>query len=486
MKKLLLLLFVLILHGANAGNLNAFFSYGNFFSPEKGPYVETYLSVLGNSVSFNKNSSGKWQGAVEISITFKQKDEIKNALKYKLLSPEVVDTSQAKPNFIDVQRFLLPNGIYDMELSIADAGAAKHEFTTTQTIVVYFPKDSISISGIELIESYKKSAQQNILSKSGYDIIPYVSNFYPPNFNDLIFYTEIYNTNNILEKGENFLITYFIESFEGKTKLTNYSGFSKQTSGNNVIPLFSNFSIKDLPSGNYNLVVEVRNKENKVLMNRKMFFQRSNPNTMLSKQEITTINVSNSFAEKIINKDTLAEYIRYLYPISTNAELRFAENQLKNGTLNYMQQYFYNFWEKRNSITPEKAWVAYYTQVKIVNTVFATTNKKGYATDRGRVYLQYGIPDVKNIYGTEPNSYPYEIWQYYKLKNSSNKKFVFYNPSLAGNNFMLLHSDATGEINNVDWKLKLVKRNTFTNDIDQEKGVDHYGGNAEDNFKDPH
>ncbi len=46
-----------------------------------------------------------------------------------------------------------------------------------------------------------------------------------------------------------------------------------------------------------------------------------------------------------------------------------------------------------------------------------------------------------------PNSYPYEIWEYYHLADGEvDKKFVFYDRELVGNNYELLHSDARGEI----------------------------------------
>ena len=39
--------------------------------------------------------------------------------------------------------------------------------------------------------------------------------------------------------------------------------------------------------------------------------------------------------------------------------------------------------------------------------------------------MQYGPPNSRNKVDNAASTYPYEIWHYYKLKNQSNKKFVF-------------------------------------------------------------
>jgi len=82
----------LIIHVAEAKKLNAFLTYSTFYSPEKGPYIETYLSIKGNSVNFIKNENGKYQGSVQIILLFRSGEEIINYDKYELLSPEIDDT----------------------------------------------------------------------------------------------------------------------------------------------------------------------------------------------------------------------------------------------------------------------------------------------------------------------------------------------------------------------------------------------------------
>lgn len=487
--------FIVLTTKAN-NNVTAYLTYAAFNVPAKGPYVETYLSVIGNSVKFVKNAKGNYQGAIDIAINFSQNGEIKKAQKYTLNSPETDDTIKAYPNFIDLQRFTLSNGTYSMEISIADKNRpSETPFITKMPITINFPEDKITVSDIQLLESYVKSTTPTVLTKSGYDLVPYVSTFFPENINKIKLYAEIYNSKKIIGEGEKMVLNYFLESYETKIKLNDYTAFSKQTAGE-VNILLAEFNIDKLPSGNYNLIVEVRDKENKIQAERNYFIQRKNTQGKLSLEDMKSVNVSNTFVTSYTSLDTLADYIRSLRPISSSSEIQYAENQLKGRSLELMQQLFYNFWKSRNATDPQLMWLEYYKEVMKVNKEFGTHGLKGYDTDRGRVYLQYGAPDQRAKADVEPSAYPYEIWEYYSLydrslaltypdNKQSNKKFVFYNPDSVTNKYSLIHSTAQGEINNNRWELLIHERDTKSRKLDDEKAPDHFGGNADENFRSP-
>lgn len=480
MKLFLIITFFFFSFQSFAGNLKAYFTYCTFNSPEKGPYIETYLSVIGNSTNYKKNENGKLQSSVEVTLVFKQSDSVKTFKKYNLLSPELTDSTAEKVNFMDQQRISLPNGNYEFEISLKDIYSEEAPFHSTQTLNIDYPNDKISISDIELIESLKETKSKSIISKSGYDIIPYTSDFYPEDFNKIAFYTELYNTDKVLGKDEPFLLSYYIESKESGKVVGNYSSFSRETA-KPVNVVLNSFTIEKLPSGNYNLVVEAKNKTNELLIRKKIFFQRSNP-------EATPLLVSQDYLNSFVanmSKEELSEHIASIEPISTQVEKDFAVNQLKGKDEELMRQYFYNFWITRNDVDPELDWNKYYEQVKITNKLFSTGIKKGYATDRGRIYLRHGKPNTRSVFTSEPNAYPYEIWHYYKIDNFSNKRFVFYNPDVITNDYPLLHSDMQGYINYPQWKVQLHKRTNQPIDMDTQEQQGHYGSRATDFFNNP-
>jgi len=472
---LTLLITVLISSQLYSNNLKAYFTYSTFYSPSDGPYIETYLSIIGNSAVFNNN-----QAVIEITYVFKQGEEIKKFKKYNLLSPTLKDSLAEKPDFADQQRISLPNGNYDFEITIRDTNSTTPPFKSIQKISLDYTQDKITVSDIELVEALTKSETKSILSKGGYDILPYTSDFYPESFEKIAFYVEIYNTDKILSNYEEYLINYAIEASESKATIGNHKGFIREKVKPVSIVLKS-FPIKNLPSGNYNLVIEVRNKSNELVTSKKIFFQRSNP-------QVTPIILSDDFQNSFVNKipaENLKEYIECIQPISTNIEVSFATNQLKGNDETLMRQFFYNFWITRNDVEPEKEWNKYYKKVEITQQQFATAIKKGYETDRGRVFLKYGKPNSRMEVKSEPNSYPYEIWHYYQAKNFSNTKFVFYNPDLITNDYPLLHSNLPGELKNPQWKVQLHKRTNSPIDMNEKNNSEHWGDRAGDYYNNP-
>lgn len=442
--------------------IKANFSFSTFSSPTNEPYIETYLYFNGSSLVYKTNSNNKLQATFEITYIFKQGDKIVDFKKYNVQSPEAADSLATKLNFYDQQRIPLPNGKYDFEIVLKDINSPEKEFTTLQELDIDYKGTNIELSDITLIESFKKSETKNILTKSGYDMLPYTADFYPEDFEKMLFYVEVYNTEKVLEKDEPFLIDYFIESYESKQIAGNYRSFKRETP-KTVNALLTSFDIQKLPSGNYNLVVEIKNKENKSLALKKVFFQRSNP---AANEILVSSDYINSFVTTI-SPTELEDFIKSTSPISSQIELNFAKNQLSNKDPELMRQYFYNFWLTRNAANPEEEWKKYRELVKTAEKEFSTSIKKGYETDRGRIFLKHGKPNTLTEMKNETSTYPYEIWHYYGIEGRSNVKFIFYSPDIISNDYPLLHSTLPGEIFNAQWKVELHKRTNQPRDINE-------------------
>lgn len=485
-----LLLFFLF-NSVTAGGIQAYFAYAAYAKSGKSPYLETYFTIAGNSVKYVKIGTGAYQAKVEVVLVLKQGEAIKFADKYTLLSPLTNDSLTGK-DFIDQQRIPLAAGDYVLEFTLKDLNANDEPVSYSEKISIDFPQDKISISDISFSESYSATVNQSVFSKSGYDLVPFPSDFFPENMNKLIFYSEVYNSNKSLPEGEAFLINYFVEDADNMQLAAGLRKFTKETA-KDVIVVFSELPIDKLKSGNYNLVVEARDKENKLLSVTKKYFQRSNPvvEDVLSANNLSTLDVATTFVSAITNPEELKDHIQSTLPISTQLEKNFARNQLNYSDLKLMQQYFFSFWEKRNKANPEEAWLKYFAEVKKADKEYGTSIRKGYATDRGRVYLQYGAPNTVTATRNEPSSYPYEIWHYYVIPGSeinrrqSDKRFVFMNADLIGADYELIHSTAYGEVRDDRWQLRLQGRNEQYIDLDQQDGRDHFGNRANELFNTP-
>jgi GWxTD domain-containing protein len=347
---------------------------------------------------------------------------------------------------------------------------------------MHYPENEMMISGIQLIESYTTTEEPGVLSKNGYDLIPLVTNYYPEGRNKIIFYSELYNSDKVLGEGEKFLVSCYLENIDKLKIIDDYVVYKKQTTAP-VNVIFNEFDISKLKSGNYYLVIEARDKQNNLLNRNKLFIQRSNPRIKMEVEDIAAINVDNTFAGEISNRDTLVEYIRCLEPISDEMEKGFALVHLNSSDINTLQKYFYGFWSERDMSDPEKAWLTYLNEVNKVNLAYSTQIQRGYETDRGRVYLKYGPPNAISESYNEPSTYPYEIWHYYELENGQrNKRFVFYTKDIVTNDFTLLHSDVSGELSNYRWQYMLYQRVDPGFNLDRGAEPDSWGGNSKRYF----
>ncbi len=476
MKRYILILTVLLISASTAfsgnGRLGAYLSHATFNIPGEGPYLETYLEIIGNTIEYRQNGDGMFQGSVQVTMIVRKDTSIVDFRKFELKSPLMEDTTSITLNFIDQQRFMLENGHYELDLSIADLNRNGTPVVVSYPFSIDFPDNSISISGVQLIGSFTKTTTENVLSKSGYDFVPFADNFYPAGKDKITFYAEVYNPLHTENSGEKFLVSAFIETFESNRMLNEYVRIKRESS-RPVTVLLSEFDISNLPSGNYNLVILVRNKNNEIVGQNTVFFQRFNPAATARAMNFADLDLKNSFSQQYTNADTLREYIRSLSPIATEMEKIFINTQLNGAELRILQNFFHAFWSSRNEFDPSAAWHTYRLEVIKVNQAYSTQVKKGYETDMGRVYLQYGPPNTiidksfetqgynlsQPTQNLEYGSVPYQIWHYYSINNNRerNKRFVFISSGLRVTDYQLVHSDVRGELQNYNWQRLLIR-----------------------------
>ncbi|MES2567472.1 MAG: GWxTD domain-containing protein [Bacteroidota bacterium] len=452
--------------------------------------METYLTVSGNSVKFLPVKGG-YQASVNISWKIFKGTELVKSSNYNLLSPLSTDTVHL-PSFLDNQRFSLDNGLYTLELVVTDNANPEKKSTHTEKINILLKREKkIYNSDIQILESYSKATTQSMLTKNGYDLVPYNINYFPKTQNVIKFYTETYNLDTVIGKSSKFVYGYFIENNENLQRQPGLSGFQKQSSAK-CNPLLAQFDISNLPSGNYNLVIEVKDSLNKIQSQKKWFFQRQSdvkPNVLYDNSGFRTVE---DFFNAVQSTDSLKKFIECLWPVSGTKEREWQQVQIQNKEPNLMRGYLVNYWKEQAADTtdPLPLWYNYYKQVLETNALLKCGKQQGYYTDRGRVYLQYGKPDQRNQVNSEPSTYPYEIWQYYRIYDKAskrfftNKKFVFVNFTIADDCYKLIHSDVKGEIYDERWKFRLSNRSQQSN-MDNTSPIKTYGSNVDDNFNNP-
>lgn len=487
----ILLIIVLVMAAkfsqSTSPNIKAYLSYATFFSPVDGPYLETYLSVFAQSVAFVKNNNDKFQGKAEVTMIFRQDTSIIAFKKYNLSSQEIEDSTKTDFYFLDVKRYALKNGKYVLDFKIKDLNSSKPQIEVTDTVLIDFPDNKINLSSIEMIEKYQPTSESNILSKGGYDFVPYPLSFYYKSMKQMPFYIEIYNTEKVLGVNEKYMIKTYINAYE-TDQLAGDFVKQKMFITSQAEGFFHDFNIEDLPSGNYFLVIDVIDKNLQTIASDKVFFQRSNPDLDKKPLDLAKTKIENTFVQQYSDSEQLADYIRSLDPIATPQEQYNMIELLKSeDSLDLMKKFFYYFWLSRDKLNPEAKWNDYKGKVDFVNEEYGAMAFKGYETDRGIIYLKYGPPNTIKESPFGPATRPYEIWHYYNIQQKyRNVKFVFYNPDLVTDNYQLIHSTMRGEVNNPHWQY-LLHNNTIPGDVDAGEVDDSnsWGEDTYQNFKNP-
>lgn len=467
--------------------VQSFLSSTTYNVPSGTPFIENAMAFDCSSVIYHEFEPGKFKATVEIQTIFKQGDKICNYSKVALDSPVTVDTATIIGAFVDQQRFSLPNGEYTMEITVKDLNDPKQTpYSSTQTVEINYPTDVPAVSDILLVESYSKASVNSEFTKSGYDLIPRVSSCYLANASNLVFYAELYNSDKYYSDGGQYLVNYYIQSYESTVKMKDFN-FVKRMDVSNANILLNTMNIQGLPTGNYYLVVEMRDRNNNLLASNSVFFQRYNPGCEINLEDISATNIYNTFVSEITNLDTLREYLRCLNPRCSEPERDYVNNLVLTDDKETMQQFLYNFWATRSPLNPKEAWQEYYAQVKLVNASYSTRTKKGYMSDRGYVYLRYGTPDKICEEPFEPGAYPYEIWHYYAVAGQRNKHCVFMSQDMVTNDYALIHSDINGEVNNPRWQVMIYSRfyGSGGNDVDQTEIWNAWGTRAGDLYNNP-
>ncbi|MCB0792805.1 MAG: GWxTD domain-containing protein [Flavobacteriales bacterium] len=444
-----------------------------FYTPDKRPVVQVNTSILGSTLITDPSDAGAEAPArLEVTTIVERDGSIIDFRKALLDGPPL--HHGRSPDLIHQERFALEPGAYALEVGIHDLNGA--DTTYRLPLAVSAMPDGAAFSDLLLIDP-------TIERKDGAGPVPYTGSYYPSDVGVLAFYVELYQMDRALAGDSLYLLTTAIESFEGHEVFGNYQRMSRMHA-HALEPLSGRFDISELPSGNYLLAVEARDRQGRSLTRREQFIQRNNP-ISYDLEDLNGVGLNGTFVDPIDDPDTLAEYLLSMRPVADDLERGIIDRQVTDRDPDQMKRFLYSFWFNRNSYDPGGVFKTYEAQVMKVNRLFGTRIKRGYETDRGRVWLKYGAPNSVTDRPADQDAYPYQIWHYYRAGKYTNRRFVFYQPDLVTNDYELLHSEVPGEIQNTGWNRVIHSRNTPQNVLNTARPDSYSGERLEEFFNDP-
>lgn len=433
--------------------IDAYFNHTVFLDPEKGSYVEAHMLFRGESLRFVSVGNG-YQATVELTYIFEQNGEVKDYSKNLVKGPITPDSATAIVDFFDLQRFSLDPGTYDLFIKLRDANNPRDTGAILHQITVAAPDERAFFGGILFMDTvYPSGDRTTPLTRGNMEMLPRISGYQGPDANKMKVYTELYQTEIALGGAEDYIVTYDIIDTKTDKPLGNYRKLQR-LKGSEVEPLYQVWDISNLPTGNYLLKLEARNRFNEVLAAQSAIIQRQS--IAKSADSMSVADINNTFVGKV-HGEQLRDYVYCMrYQASTFEEKYIEENYQKADTLE-LKRFMYNFWRDRNPLDPEIEWKRYERKIKYVENEFGLGSRRRHAcaTDRGRVYLHYGKPNTRVQQQREPNALPYEIWHYYALPEKQDAKFAFMDPSAVTNDYVLINSNVPGEIVDYAWYYRL-------------------------------
>lgn len=450
----------------------ALFDYRVMYNDDKTPYVECYFQMYQESIFTTGDTK-----SITCTVIFMQDSTVATYSKSTIVSKPIGGVWYDFPH---LERLQVLAGDYVMKVVLLDDATQKEATFSLPMSITELPEKLVSTVplGVTLVEEASQTFE-----RSGVKMVPHISEFYSENENKIAVYTEVYGAK-LATNGEKFAaFVKLVEATSGE--VVNNMQKVKMYDANAVVPIFSSFSLDDVYTGSYRIDITLVDKENKQIAYNYFPFDRINPKPRPTITDSVIIN--ESFIAVVNDQDSLSYFVGCLMPIASQREAaKILEQETSLPSIDDKKRFFYYFWLDRNSERPDLEWQKYYKEVKLVEQEFGTQIRNGYATDRGNVYLKYGAPNDRVIRENEPSAYPYEIWHYYNIGNFSNRKFVFYNTDIAGNNYRLLHSDLPGQLKNPQWQIELTRRDNKDTHIDATTPTGHFGNRSGTFYDNPH
>jgi len=439
-------------------------SYAVYCTPDGKPYLEVNLEVAAGSVMYRRIDSLHMQAGVDVLILVKQGETVVKYEKYTLKSPIV----SFPDDLLDVKRMSLAQGEYTLEVTAQDINDPENKSHFDTPISVKF-EDKIALSELQLLRGFRVDNSDSPFAKNGYYLEPLPFNFYDRYATLLAFYAEIYHADKSITEGK-YRVRYMIEKETGNGQRTIISAASQDKNRSAIDVLLVKMDISKLETGNYSLTVELRTLTNELLETRNLKFQRSNPFQDFKDTELTDEVLQKQFVQGL-DDDALVYSLKAISVLMSGDKSETLKEILKTKDPKEMRFFLFRHFVEVDANNPEEAYYKYIAVANAAQKKFASGFRYGFETDRGRTFLRFGQADDVVHVEDEPGAPPYEIWIYYKFPKTgqNNVKFLFYNPSLAGEDYITLHSTARGEIQNPKWERELYRRNS------REYTEDNYG-----------
>ncbi|MEO6191121.1 MAG: GWxTD domain-containing protein [Saprospiraceae bacterium] len=422
------------------------------FTQDSYQYVEVVYFIPTTNLVKSYNQDSSYNFKVSLTVLLKKDKQIVKVEKFMLTSPNA-KISQAMLHNL---RWKVGPGTYEIESQLQDARNTSNEISLINSLEVSEIPQQIYISDIQLFGKCTSTNETHSnMFKNGFIYEPLAYQLLDKNQNILISYIEVNNLNKYVD--QRYILKYELYQQDSLSFTKTTEWFKSKNKSDLGIVLYHK-DISALPSGHYKLMVSVLNNKGNVVDSKHVEFDRLNPFW----DRLLRIDYANRTDEAFFSKlksDSIHYYLKALNAILPSTDRDVLSELDREDRLIEQRMFLYKFW---SDIYGDKC-VAYF-QNFMKNVIYADRNfvsgmGYGFESDRGITFLKYGAPLEVIKDDNDNGAFPYEIWKYDKLATGqTNVKFLFYNPDLAGANYILLHTNCYGGRFNNKWEIELYRK----------------------------
>jgi len=426
------------------------FDYSRFRGNGGASYVELYYSFYCGLVTYQSNGT-YLQGGVALRTDLINTATGKAVINERLVVPVVLeDTSMASWRSLPILRqagHLLPAGNYRLHVVACDSLNPARRDSLSMPLEIKSFSGRPALSDLELCSLIQVAANQNQpYYKNGHEVLPHPSLVFGAFAPVIYAYSELYE----LDTTEVYKVDYEIAGADGAVAKKVSRQRRYRTTNTIEIGTLNAVALKP---GKYALRLSVASTSSatgrvakaELIEARKEFHVYQSPAAVA---ETAPNSTALAVAIEMLTAKQIEEEFQKVKYLADKTEIYFF-SQLK--TPQAQKDYLKDFWNRREtSLEAEQRRLRndYLRRVEAANERYSNYTKKGWRTDRGRVFILYGKPDEVERHQSEGSSKPYEVWRFFQIEN--NVEFVFVDRNGFGD-YELVHSTKRGELRDDGW-----------------------------------
>ncbi|MBK7630753.1 MAG: GWxTD domain-containing protein [Ignavibacteriales bacterium] len=454
MKKFIFILLAFSFPIFSQTNFDFEFDFAQFGYDSASNYVEFYYSFNQSSLTVGtENSTNIIEGILKIFI----KDDISGdtiVFNQWKLKHDILDTTAANSQvLVGTLGFIIPQGSFSCDVTGSDVNDTEKIRVIHENFnVIPFLKNSLSFSDIQLASKMIQGSSNtnSIFYKNSYEVIPIPNVVFGKSQPALFFYTEIYNLQDTLLKSDLIRMNQLLYNSKGKL-IKDKSKYLSRNSNTRVE--VGSLILTSYPTDTYTLVLALIDSVGNTGISTAKKFYIYNPDVIVMDTfEVSTTAVLSSTFGSMSEEELDDLFDKSKYLASKNDIDKFKKLSKIDGKREFM----FEFWKNRDAesgLNENEYFRNYMQRVNISNERYSSMGKKGWKTDRGRIFLLYGEPTEIERYPNQLDTRPYEIWQYTDVEGGV---FFIFADITGFSDYTLINSTKRGELRDDNWQRRIV------------------------------